>query len=251
MGILRPISGAMGFTDIHCHIVPGVDDGAKDAATAAAMLKQSAAEGVTAIIVTPHFRADRNFCTPESFEAGFSQLQAIAALAAPELKLYPGAEARYHAGIAEDLRSGAIPTLAGSRYVLLEFGIGDPVSWIIQGVEELLSNGYTPVIAHVERCRSLRKQPGAVLELVEMGAELQMNADDILFRCGFRTALFCRSLLRKGLVSYVGTDAHSDTWRKPEWKSCAAYLTRRFGKETAAALLGGNCGRIIGGNNNG
>lgn len=241
----------MGYTDIHCHIVPGVDDGAKDAATAAAMLKQSVAEGVSAIIVTPHFRADRDFCTPDKFEVGFSQLQVIAAHVAPKLRLYPGSEARYRAGIAADLRSGAVPTLAGSRYVLLEFGTMDPLSRILQGVEELLASGFTPVIAHVERCRCLRKQPGAVLELVNMGAELQMNAESVLFGCGFRTGLFCRSLLRKGLVSYIGTDAHSDTWRKPEWKKCAAYLTRRFGEETAAALLGGNCGRITGGNPNG
>lgn len=137
--------------DVHCHMVPGVDDGASDLEESLAMLKMEYRDGVRNIIVTPHYRR-RMFETPaKKVHEQFQKLQEAAKKEYPDLSLYLGCELHSNMDLQEILEKRKYVTMAGSSYVLLEFSEGDSAQHIRERVYNVLSCGYEPIIAHVER----------------------------------------------------------------------------------------------------
>ena len=144
------------LTDIHCHMLPGIDDGAADAQESMAMLKKAYRDGVRRIIVTPHYRRGMFEPDPRKVLHRYEKVKEKAAqIGANGIELYLGCECHRYSGMAQDLRKGILPTLAESRYVLVEFSGIDPYSRIRAVIYELTSAGFVPIIAHVERCLSL------------------------------------------------------------------------------------------------
>ena len=120
--ISKPVSYThLKYVDIHCHILPGVDDGAPDLDAALQMLKQEAQEGVGKIILTPHQKPEHWCVTAGGIEKRLGRLQKEAENLGIPVRLYPGAELMYCRGMREWLGAGKVCTLAHSRYVLVEF----------------------------------------------------------------------------------------------------------------------------------
>ena len=110
-----------GWIDMHCHVLPAVDDGARDMDTSIRILELAYAEGIRGIIATPHYHGGHYETTPEEIRSRLDSLRAIAAEKFEDLQIYAGNEIYYYQSVIEWLNDGQVLTLAGSHYVLLEF----------------------------------------------------------------------------------------------------------------------------------
>ena len=199
--------------DIHTHILPHLDDGAKDTATAVAMLKQLRQQGVDTVVFTPHYYGRKS--SPEQFiqrrNASFERLKEQI----PEgLTVRLGAELHF-TGLNMP-GSDALCRLAieDTKYILVEFPF--TTAWTGALLEKLSDfmreTGYTPIVAHVERYREVKKNPSLVSELIHMGCLIQVNAPAFLDRHEKKLAF---ALLKHGFVHCIGSDAHDMQTRSP------------------------------------
>lgn len=233
------------YVDIHCHIMPGVDDGARDLEMALAMLKQEAKEGVETIILTPHQKPGHRCVTQSGMKKRIALLEEELKKDNIPVRLYPGAELFYCHGMRELLEEGRVCTLADSRYVLVEFMPEESWEYIRDGIYDL-TGGYWPILAHVERYSQVIAKPERVWELIEMGAYIQMNAGSITGDWGFAVKRNCMRLLKQQLVHFIGTDAHrEDGKRAPRMESCAVLLQKQVGSSYAEKLLRRNAENIL------
>lgn len=234
-----------GFTDLHTHILPGVDDGAVDLPSALALLKMARENGTRAIVLTPHYRGKYRQNTPQQLQEVFTQLCQAAGQAFPDVQLYLGQEIAYESEAPEKMTAGEILSLNHSRYVLLEFQPNAFRSYIISGISETLRHGFIPIIAHVERCEAFRKNPALVDEALEMGALAQLNADSIMGRGGFRIKWFCHRLLKAQKAHFVASDAHDGVGRPPLLRECFLKVHKKYGAEYARRLFLENAWEIL------
>lgn len=233
------------YTDIHCHILPGVDDGAQDLDTSLRMLHMAEENGIGRIILTPHNKPMHHNVTPKETGKKIERLRTAMEAEGISMELYPGNELYYRSGVLEELDADRINTMADSAFVLLEFGPLDTFDYIRGGTYELLSGGYRPILAHAERYRSLCSDWERVQELARMGCYIQLNAESIIGKTGGQIKHFCRRLLKLELVHFVATDAHSDGRRGPYLMECAKYLKRKCGESYTRRLLQDNPERVI------
>ena len=222
-----------GLYDIHCHILPGVDDGARNMEESLWMLNKEYQEGVRHVILTPHFRYDMFEPHMNIVTRQFMQLRRAAMNIGDEgMRLYLGCELHSSMDMVECLKKGRRLTLAGSRYVLVEFSNGDEKNYIEERVRSLLMNGFIPIIAHVERYKATRNDIGFLTELTDMGAHIQVNADTISGQDGFGAKTFARKVMKHGLLDFVGSDGHRKTERIPEIGKCVAKMEKTMGSES-------------------
>lgn len=197
--------------DLHCHILPGIDDGAKDVSEAKTMLAIQQASGVESLCLTPHFYPEDK--SIETFLTERNRAwEALCAVLAPQEKeqIRLGAEVRYCEQLLSlDLRS---LTLGQSDYLLLELPGRRYPAYAVQIIEELLGKGITPVLAHVERYAYFREEPELLKRLIDLGALAQVSAKTLFDK---RDRNFSMACLQHGLVQIVASDAHNITTRKP------------------------------------
>ena len=236
-----------GLYDIHCHILPGVDDGARNMEESLWMLNKEYQEGVRHVILTPHFRYDMFEPHMNIVTRQFMQLRRAAMNIGDEgMRLYLGCELHSSMDMVECLKKGRRLTLAGSRYVLVEFSNGDEKNYIEERVRSLLMNGFIPIIAHVERYKATRNDIGFLTELKDMGAHIQVNADTISGQDGFGAKTFARKVMKHGLLDFVGSDGHRKTERIPEIGKCVAKMEKTMGSEYVKKIFSKNRGKITG-----
>ena len=202
-----------GYWDVHCHLLPGVDDGADSLAESMRMLRMEYADGVRHMIATPHYRAGM-FETPlEKLEAQYEAVCREARRELPGLMIYLGCEFYANMDMVEMLAARKRPLMGNSRAVLAEFSGNTPAEFIRERTAALRAAGFTPILAHVERYACLRENLTLVRELVGMGAYIQVNAGSILGEHGRRCRKFCSRLRKENLIHLVGSDAHGDQRR--------------------------------------
>jgi protein-tyrosine phosphatase len=230
--------------DLHCHILPGVDDGAVSLADAVAMCRLAAADGCTAMVATPH-RRHPSFpeLTTEVLRAAHGALVEALAGEGPAVRL--GAEIRVDSELLADLErpDGGALALAGSRYLLLEFPrseVGPPPEEI---VHEVVLAGWRPVLAHPEMLPWL--EAPRLGGLVEGGAMLQVTASAVTGEFGRFPQQRAWELLDDGIVHFVASDAHSPTWRAPGLAKARAVLERKLGTSVARLLLEENPAAVL------
>lgn len=234
-----------GLFDIHCHIVPSVDDGASNANDAYKMLQMEYRQGVRAIIATPHFRYEMFEPSTETVNQQFLLLRKLAHKVSPDLNVYLGCEFHSNMEMAKLLRSKTVHTMADSRYVLVEFSGSSKSSYIRERLHSLISHGYKPIIAHIERCECLRKNIGLVQEFTELGACMQVNADSLIGKDGFGIKRFCRKLLKENLIDFVGSDCHNITDRASHISTAYEYVFKKKGKSYADQIFIKNPKKIL------
>ena len=235
-----------GIFDMHCHIVPGVDDGSKSLEESMAMLEMEYRDGVRNIILTPHFRYDMFEPSDELVQKQYLRLKEAAAGKYKDLNLYLGCELHTSMDMVDCLRSGKRRTLAGSRYVLVEFSGGDEKIYVKERVQKLKLSGYYPIIAHVERYRSVREDLDLIDELRGMGAFIQVNADTITGKDGFMIKRFAKKLLKEELLDFVGSDGHGSKSRTPDMARAYAQVAKVKGESYANRIFIGNPSKIVG-----
>ncbi len=236
---------AAGMVDMHSHILPGVDDGAGSMEEALSMLRTAAGSGIREMILTPHYKEGRHNAGASALRGRLERLRAEAKREGLPIVLHLGNEVLYFAGMVEGLEEGRILTLAGSRYVLVEFYPGDAFPHIRDALDGILGTGYEPVLAHVERYECLLREWGRVRELREAGTVIQANTSGVSGAEGYLVKRFLDRLFGERLVDCLGTDAHDSGRRGPEAGSCLARLYRRYGPDYADAVCRGNAMRMI------
>ena len=231
--------------DIHCHILPGVDDGSPDMATSLEMLRIADKNGITHLILTPHHKPMHHNVSPEHNVVYRKKLQEAAKEAGIKAKLFSGNEIYYSDETMEELMEGKICSLAGSDYVLVEFHPTNPYKAIQNAVSRVQAAGFIPIIAHVERYSDIVSHPSRVKDLIEMGSFIQVNASSIMGKYGFGISHFTKKLLKEELVHFVASDAHDTGRRAPNLLDCRNYVERKYGEDYGKRLFFTNPANVI------
>lgn len=234
-----------GFWDIHCHLLPGVDDGADSLEESMRMIRMEYADGVRHIIATPHYRKGMFETSADKIEAQYEAVCREARRELPGLHIALGCEFYANMDMTETLGAGKRPTMGKSRAVLTEFSGNAPEEWIRERTMALRSAGYIPVLAHIERYQCMRENLGFVRELSALGAYIQVNAGSILGAHGRQCRKFCRALRRENLIDLIGSDAHGDQVRPPCIGACVARLMKKAGREYVEQIFCANPEKIF------
>lgn len=195
--------------DLHSHILPGLDDGARDLDDALEIARAAVADGITAIAATPHVREDYP-TTADAMEIGVRQLRTALERERIELELLPGGEVsleQLDRLSHDELRRFGLG--GNPKYLLIETPYWDWPLPFGEIVSRVGSFGMTPVIAHPERNRAIQADLAKVAGLFDAGALIQVTAASLDGRLGSRTRACARKLVDAGLVHMVGSDAHT------------------------------------------
>jgi protein-tyrosine phosphatase len=232
--------------DLHCHILPGVDDGAESLEEATAMCRLAARDGCVAMVATPHQRrgewwnADR-----DSLAALAGELQDAVG---PGFRVYLGGEVHVDSELlaeVEKLPGGGLLPLAGSHYLLIELDSLGPSRDAIQLVHELSVAGWNPILAHPELIPWLAPDPALVAQLVSLGATTQVTAMSVTGEFGRRPQSDVFSLLDAGLVHFVASDAHGIRRRPPGLGRAHDVIAGRWGDAVAQRLVVDNPRAVV------
>lgn len=230
--------------DIHCHILPGVDDGASDEQETKDMLLMAYREGVRSIIATSHYHGGMGKDEWIRREKALATTVSLAQEIASDFRIFPGSEIYYSQEVVEELKCGKVWTMNNSRYILVEFPVYAEFTYIRQAVQNLQYAGYLPILAHIERYVSLKELEN-VEELVDMGIYLQVNAGSVIGKDGRKVKKYILRLLQEQYIHFIGTDAHGSTQRRPLIKKCAAYISKKTDEAYCLRICRKNAEKII------
>jgi protein-tyrosine phosphatase len=231
------------LTDIHSHILYGLDDGARDPEQSLAMLQMAAAAGTTDIVATPHCNDEFEF-DPARNADRIAELQA--AVAPLEIRIHTGCD--FHLSLRNVRQALADPTrftINHHQYLLAEFS----EVMIFEGVsnlfDQLLQAGVRPIITHPERNSMLRKKSADLSRWVQQGCFLQVTAQSYLGVFGPEAKESALSWTSKGLVHFVASDAHDLTRRTPRLDQAFAFLEKQYGQDVARSLCIDNPAAVL------
>lgn len=233
-----------GLIDLHCHVLPGLDDGARDLDEAMRMLRIAGANGIQTVVATPH--ADR--CRRDRIEVEVQRLNRYAREAGVGVAIFPGSEVRLAADLPARQRAGQLATLNSTPYLLLELSLrGSWPPYLRQVVYELQVAQIWPVLAHAERYPAVQRDPGILADLIVGGLLVQINADSLLGAAGRHARRTAESLVRGRLAHVIATDAHNADSRPPRLQAALEHASALAGAEyvrwmvaTSAAIARGD-----------
>jgi protein-tyrosine phosphatase len=224
------------YTDINRHVIWGVDDGAETKEETFRMLREAVADGIGTIICTPHITPGIYAFPEEKFQDNYSAANAWIKENDLPLKLYQGAEILFTDATPQMLRDKRIPSMAGSRYILVEFSPAEKMAVIMDALQQITATGYLPIIAHLERYSNIRTTD-QVREIKErFQAMIQINARSLFRRQPLLRRRFFSGLFQEGLVDFIATDTHAAPGRESCMSKGMEALRRQFGAGTADAI---------------
>jgi len=224
--------------DLHCHILPGLDDGAATDEQAIAMARLAVQDGITAIIATPHHRDGEYDNEQAVVRQGVERFNELLREHEIPLCIFPGQEIRCYDALADDLNAnGKIQTLNDSRYLLLEFPPDEVPREAGEVMHELFVAGLVPVIAHPERNKAISQRPELLLDMVESGALAQVTSHSLIGKFGRKVQQTAVELCRRHLIHVVASDAHSVAGRPFHMKEAMRTVRRTLGESYEAYYL--------------
>ena len=238
----------MNYADIHMHALFGVDDGPATEKEMFQIMDAAYDDGARLICLTPHFHPGYFGDNRSKTESAFRILLDYEHTTHPDLKLYLANELRYSRSCTSWLDDRECRTLGETNRVLVDFSEDEDIRTIIGGVERLLSAGYAPVLAHVERYTALRGKRKTLQELRDNGVLLQMDSKSVLNGFGLVTKVWSRSILDARLIDIVASDAHDVSRRAPGMGQCYRYIVKKCGTDYANAVCHDIPQKIILGN---
>ena len=234
--------------DIHTHVMPGVDDGAKNMRMALEMIAKSYDEGVDTVIATPHCMPGvYNNIFNESLARKWNILYATVKEAGIPVHLRKGMEVLISERSMKLIREKKVWTLNNSDYLLVEFAFDEDPVWCTEKLKEVAEEGYIPIIAHPERYDFVQRHRDIVYDWYCEGYGIQVNKESLLGQFGRREKQTADSLLRHNIVTCVASDAHRVDRRTPGMKDVFEYLNDTYGGEYTHMLTKANPARIVNG----
>ena len=223
--------------DLHTHILPGIDDGAKTLSDSLQMARIAVDDGIHTMACTPHIYPGMYMNSGPDIALRRDALQAEFDQAGIPLKLVVGADVHLVPGLLDGLRTGRVPTLHGSRYLLLEPSHTTPPPRFEDAVFDLIASGYTPIITHPERLTWVENSYPVFLRLLQQGAWMQVTAGALTGAFGPRAKYWGERFLGEGHTHILASDAHSVGRRKPCISEALAIAERLLGAEEARRLV--------------
>lgn len=223
--------------DLHCHILPGLDDGAADLSVSIEMARMAAADGIRQIACTPHIVPGLYDNTASAIRQKTKRLQQEILARGIDLQLSVGADVHIAPNLLRRLENGEVPTLDESRYFLLEpphHVVPPRIEAIAAG---LLRKGYVPILTHPERLTWLEGHYSVFEGLCSLGVLVQLTAGSLIGQFGRNARYWSERLLDERRVDVVATDAHNLTSRPPLLARARDHVAARCGEEEADALV--------------
>jgi len=239
-----------GFMDIHCHCLPGLDDGPDTMAQAVGLCRMLAEEGFTTVVATPHqlgrFEGANEGATVRETVRNLNEAIRNNGIL---LKVVPGGEVRVDERICRLLESDRILTLAdGDKYLLLELPYQVFID-IEPLLTELASMGIQPVISHAELIAPLVARPEVIRKWLECSTHLQITAASLVGDLGPEVQKVALSFIESGKATLVATDSHNTNIRRPRMRAAYELISTRFGEDLANLVCIDNPSRIVNGQN--
>jgi len=232
--------------DLHCHILPGIDDGPRTREDALAMCRLAAADGCRAMVATPHQRRGRWWNSDR--EAIAALAQDLQAGLGSEIRILVGGEIHVDSELlaeVEKLPDGGILPLAGSRYLLIELDDRGRAGEAISLVHEMAVAGWTPVLAHPEFIPWLAGDLDLTARLVALGARVQVTAMSVTGDFGKGPQADTHALIEAGLAHFVASDCHGMLRRPPGLRRAYQTIAGRWGAEMARRLVSDNPRAVV------
>ena len=235
--------------DLHCHFLPGVDDGARTLDDALALAAASVANGISHAVLTPHVHPGFFDNSLSTLTPVFTHYQVSLKEAGIALQAFLGGEVRLHPDAFALLATGDLPSigqLGDDRIVLLEFPDGQIPAGAMAACKYFAGKGVRWLIAHPERNKEIMRDPLRIKPFVDAGCLLQLTAASVIGRFGTQALDTAHQLLAKGLVAVVATDAHNMAHRPPLLREAREAIAQLYGsglahrlvEETPALILG-------------
>ena len=227
----------MGFVDLHLHLLPGIDDGARSMEDSLAMARALTSLGFSAAAPSPHHRAQYASSSVELCLAKLEELRGELKAHTLELELFNNAENFFlEEGLFSELGTPRARLIGSSKALLVEAPYTGPLPMLPDLVFRMRLKGVTPVIAHPERCMEFEKK-GRAAEAVRCGALLQLDLGSLIGRYGKPAQRLAHEFLREGLYAVAATDAHSSA-NLEDWVSLGlGALEKAVGSEGVHQLL--------------
>jgi protein-tyrosine phosphatase len=228
---------ATNLIDLHCHLLPGIDDGSKDLAMSLAMARMASADGISTIACTPHILPGIYDNSGPAIRKAVARLAESIAKAGIPISLVTGADVHIACDLAVQLRNDRALTLNGSRYLLLE----PPHHVLPPRLEDLIfglqTAGYVPILTHPERLSWLEGHYDLVGRLVSSSVLMQITAGSVMGRFGRRPCYWAERMLDEGLCHLLATDAHDTEQRAPRMAEARDFVAQRLGDDEAINLV--------------
>lgn len=223
------------LVDIHCHTLSRIDDGAENSTMMKKMIDTAFADGIRKICFTPHFKT-YEFKNEKDIISYNNLIEQIFQIANeyknqnyPDMQLYLGNEIMYHNDFFDSLQSKHCRSLNNGRYVLVEFQPSVTAYDLKNSVSRILRKGYIPLIAHIERYSGLISDYDLLLDLKNLGALFQVNAQSITKIKFGKTSSFLKKVFKQNLVDVIATDAHDDSQFSQILSKSYFYISKHFG----------------------
>ena len=227
--------------DLHSHILPELDDGARSLEDSLAMARMAVDSGVTAMAATPHCGSDRR----KSVFAAWNLLREALEESGIPLSLYTGMEIFGTPDTPRLLREGKLLALNDSRYPLIEFSFYSDGEEETRILDRICRDGFRPLVAHPERYGYVQRDPRLIDRWVRMGCLIQLNRGSLFGRFGTEAQKLAAELVERGFVTVVASDAHSPRVRTPWMADVEKLLSAEFSPQTARILLQENPEKIL------
>jgi len=229
------------FTDIHHHILYGIDDGAAKQEIMFEMLRKAAEDNICRIVATPHVTPGVKRFDSTQYYRAIEEAREYSEKNKLGIEIFTGAEILYTSQTSSFLLDGRVPTMADTDHVLVEFSPDVQLNKLREALDTLLHNGFLPIVAHVERYTCLAKHPAQAEKIkAEMDVCFQVNCSSILGGKDRTTNKFVEKLLDWDLIDALGTDAHSPTMRAVHMHEAWKKLKKEFGASYANELTDGH-----------
>ena len=235
-----------GMVDIHCHILPGVDDGAPSVEVALQMLAAGAQEGITAAVLTPHIKSDDHQDRDELHRRTFAEFEKAVAESGLGVQVHLGAEVAFRFGLTEVAQWPSV-RLAEQPFILVDLPPGLLSPGLEQGFFELRAAGLKPILAHPERHRELARSPEKIERLRQQDLLLQVDAGSLTGRFGNRSREAAETWIRQGWVEFVGSDGHDLNKRPVALAAASDRVESLAGRSEAKRLFVDNPRRLVSG----
>jgi protein-tyrosine phosphatase len=223
--------------DLHCHMLPGIDDGAVDLETALAMARVAVADGITVTACTPHMMPGIYDNTGPQVRLAITRLQQALDEAGIALKLTTGADVHLQQGLSAALRDGRILSLNDTRYFLFEPPHHTAPPRLEDAVFDVMSAGYHPVVTHPERLTWIEDHYEVMCRMAHAGAWMQITCGSVTGRFGRRPKYWAERMLDEGLVHILATDAHNLRNRSPIMSGARDAVAERLGEAAALDMV--------------
>lgn len=223
--------------DIHCHILPNVDDGSESLEESIAMAKIAESEGITKIVNTSHCHFDFKYKKGNELKLELEKFNQALKEENINIEVLLGNELYYTSDLIERFNELDFFSMNNSKYILMEFS---PINFpknIEDVIYEIKIRGYIPIIAHAERYKQVQEDVNIVLDCIKEGALIQVNSSSILGKNGEKAEDTSKKLLDNNMVHFVATDAHSSNRRRPLIKDSYNYILKNYGKEVSEKLF--------------